>query len=61
MSVVLKFSAFSNITYGYEYDTGYSRDEWNSMTDTQRDWEMNQALWNDIDCWDEDGPEEDCE
>lgn len=61
MSVILKFSAFSNITYDYEHDTGYTREEWEALTDAERAEEMTNAIWEDMDAWDEDGPEEDCD
>lgn len=62
-NVVLKFSAFSNITYNNEYDTGRTREEWDALTESQRDAIIDEAVWSDIDCWDEDVKvdEADCE
>lgn len=59
MSVIIKFGAFSNIKYCYEYDTGYTREAWEALTDDERLEETDQALWEDIAYWDEDGPDED--
>lgn len=48
-TVVLKFSAFSNISYRYEYDTMLTREEWNELSDEDQQAIYNEAIWNDID------------
>lgn len=52
--VVLKFGAFSNINYKHEWETGMAREEWDALTEKERKELYEEALWSDIDCWDED-------
>lgn len=53
-TVVLKFAAWSNISYKYEYDTGIDRESWNVMTAEEQHEIYDQAIWSDIDVWDVD-------
>jgi hypothetical protein len=52
--VVLKFGAFSNISHKHTYETGLTREEWDELTDAQRQTYYDEAIWDDIDAWDED-------
>ena len=53
-TVVLKFSAWSNISYNYSYDTMLTREEWNGLSDEEINATYNEAIWNDIEGWDVD-------
>lgn len=55
--VVLKFSAGSNISYLLEYETGYSPEEWAGLPDRVRADIAEEALWGDIDYWEEEEDE----
>lgn len=60
--VVLKMSAFSNITYRNEYETGYTKEEWDELSDKRRDDIITEAVFEDIDVWEvvrEDGQDGD--
>lgn len=48
MSVILKMSAFSNITYNNEIETGITVEEWAEMSREERLEAMTDALWEDI-------------
>lgn len=48
MSVILKMSAFSNISYNNEVDTYVSVEEWNELSREERLEVMSDALWEDI-------------
>jgi hypothetical protein len=50
-TVKLGYTAFSNISYEGEWDTGISREEWDEMTDNEREEEITQIVFNDIDVW----------
>jgi hypothetical protein len=50
-TVKLGYAAFSNISYEGEWDTGISREEWDEMTDNEREEEITQIVFNDIDVW----------
>lgn len=50
-TVKIGYSAFSNITFRGEYDTGIPREEWDEM-DEKGQWEtMNELLTQDVDLW----------
>lgn len=57
MSVILKMSAMSNISYNNEVDTYVSVEDWNEMSREERLEIMSDALWEDIEVMavDEDG------
>lgn len=48
-NVVFKMSAYSNISYNREVETGISVDEWAQMSDHEKVEMMQQELWEDID------------
>lgn len=53
-TVVLKFSAWSNISYDYSFDTGLTREEWDDLSGKDQEDYYHEAIWNDIDGWDVD-------
>jgi len=53
-TVVLKFSAWSNISYNYSFDTEFTREEWDGLSGEEQRAIYNEAIWNDIDGWDVD-------
>lgn len=51
--VVLKFSAFSNISYDYESPTGYTPEEWDALPEKTKDQIYADAIWEDINAWED--------
>lgn len=47
-TVTLRFSAWSNISYHYEYDTDISAEEWAEMSDEEKFKVANEAIWEDV-------------
>lgn len=47
-NVILKMSAYSNISYNREAETGLTVEEWAMMDQGERAQVMTDALWDDI-------------
>lgn len=53
-TVKLSYAASSNITFRGDYDTGYTREEWDDLTAPEQNEVITDALYYLVDIWVED-------